>query len=255
MADPMNKEEQLFCRRLQELADMCDRRGIPTYSNFLNLNEQSLFWQMQPELSYVSCTLEGLHPMAERKIACFRPKGAGREMPAPLSVVKILPQNARFAEELSHRDYLGTLLGLGIERKKIGDIFIHEQAAYVVCTSGLEEFICKNLFRIRHTTVTCELAAPQDIQFELKFRQMSGSVASFRIDALIAMAFRLSRSKAAELIAGEKAFVNGKLTTSSGAVLKEGDIVSVRGMGRFLFCSQGNVTKKGRYFAEVNVYE
>lgn len=251
----MNKEEQLFCRRLQELADMCDRRGIPTYSDFLNLNEQSLFWQMQPELSYVSCTLEGLHPMAERKIACFRPTGAGREMPAPLSVVKILPQNARFAEALSHRDYLGTLLGLGIERKKIGDIFIHEQAAYVVCTSGLEVFICENLFRVRHTTVTCELADSQEIQFELKFRQMSGSVASFRVDALTAMAFRLSRSKAADLIAGEKVFVNGKLMTSSSAVLKEGDIVSVRGMGRFRFCSQGNVTKKGRYFAEVNIYE
>lgn len=250
----MNKEEQLFCRRLQELADVCDRRGIPTYSDFLSLNEQSLFWQMQPEFSYVCAALEGLHPMAERKIACFRPKGAGKIWSAPLSVVKISPLHAKFAEDLSHRDYLGTLLGLGLERKKIGDIFIHERCAFVVCAEDLAEFLCENLTRIRHTSVSCALTKAEEIQFELKWKSVSGSVASFRVDALIALAFHCSRSKAAELIAGERVFVNGRLISSPGAVLKKGDIVSARGMGRFVFSNEGNVTKKGRFFAEVNVY-
>lgn len=250
----MDREEQLLCRRLQELAETSDRRGIPTYSDFLNLNEQSLFWRMQQELFFVDFQLEGLHPMAERKIACFRPKGGGAYAQPPLSVVEITPLNVKFSEELTHRDYLGTLLGLGIERRKLGDIFIQEHCAYVICADSLAGFICDELTRVRHTMVSCKVVDPEEISFEMKFQSVSGSVASFRVDALTALAFRVSRSKISDVIEGERVYVNGKLVTSAGTVLKEGDIVSVRGLGRYVFRSEGNQTKKGRYFAELEVY-
>ncbi|MBQ7431897.1 MAG: RNA-binding protein [Lachnospiraceae bacterium] len=250
----MDREEQLFCRRLQELADISDRRNIPTYSDFLSLNEQSLFWQMRQDFFFVDVTLEGLHPMAERKIACFQPKGAGADAPAPLSVVEMTPVNRKFSEELTHRDYLGTLIGLGIDRKKLGDIFISEQTAYAICMDSLASYICDNLTRVRHTNVSCKMVSPEAIQVEQNRKQVSGTVASFRIDALTALAFRLSRGKAADAVSAEKVFVNGRLVTSPGTVLKEGDIVSVRGMGRYVFVQAGGQTKKGRYGAELEVY-
>ena len=250
----MDKEEVLFCRRLKELAEICERRNHATFSDFLNLNEQSLFWQMQQEFFFVDVTLQGLHPMAERKIACFQPKGAGMDIPAPLSVVEITSANRKFAEELTHRDYLGTLIGLGIERKKLGDIFINGQTAYVVCVDSLADYICETLTRIRHTSVLCRIVPETAIQAAWQRKEVAGTVASFRVDAVTALAFRLSRGKAADCIAAEKIFVNGRLVRSAGTLLQEGDIVSVRGMGRYEVKRLGRKTKKGRYGATLELY-
>ncbi len=251
----MEKEEQMILRHLVDLANECAQREYPVFSDFLNLNEQSIFLSHREELPAVSFHFEGGYPLAERRMVCFMPSGAGYQCPAPLCLLKIAPVHAKFAEELTHRDYLGTLLGLGIERSKIGDILVQGDSAFVFCTEGMDRYIEEHLDRVRRTSVRCIRQEISQLSWEPRFKSVRGSVASARLDAVISLAFHASRSSMAGLIKGEKVFVNGKAVASAGYSLKEGDVVSVRGYGKFIYRGISQQTRKGRYFAEIDVFE
>lgn len=241
-------------RHLKDLASMCFHREYPVFSDFLNLNEQSIFLTLKEEMPTVSFCFDGGYPFAERKVVCFTPAGVGYECPAPLCLLRIYPVQMKFAEKLSHRDYLGTLLGLGIDRSKIGDILIQEEGALVFCVEGIASYIEDNLERIRHTRVKCSREETATFSYEPRFKRVRGSIASSRLDTVISLAFGESRSGMAGLIKGEKVFVNGKMVSSASYLLKENETVSVRGYGKFIYRGLKNQTKKGRYFAEVDVF-
>ena len=119
----MNREEQMLCRHLMDLAETCYRRDIPIFSDFLSLYEQSLFHQyVAGGLPPVDFCLDGGYEYAERKILAFEPAGAGYHIPASFCALEILPLQAKFSEDLTHRDYLGALIHLGLDRSGIGDI-------------------------------------------------------------------------------------------------------------------------------------
>ena len=115
-------------------------------------------------------------------------------------------------------------------------------------------FIYENLTRIRHTTVTVTEEDVSDISYTPKLEEIAGTVASVRLDTLLALAFGSSRSKLVALIEGGKVFVNGRLMTTNSYQIKEGDIVSVRGMGRFQYEGIRSQTKKGRYYVAIQKY-
>lgn len=117
-------EEQWLEKRVEELAEKCRMRDIPTHTEFLNLNEQDIFYRTMRKQKGVRYVLAGGYPMAERKVGMFLPSylEEGDESMLPVSCVHILPLNEKFADKLSHRDYLGALMNLGIERHKTGDI-------------------------------------------------------------------------------------------------------------------------------------
>lgn len=250
----MTKDEQILLRHLKDLAYVCFQREYPVFSDFLNLNEQSIFLSLKEEMPAVSYRFDGGYPFAERKMVCFVPSGVGYECPAPLSLLWIRPIQIKFAEELSHRDYLGTLLGLGIDRCKIGDILVQEDGAFVFCLEGIASYIEENLLRVRHTSVRCFREEIKEFSYEPRFRQIRGSVASSRLDAVISLAFHESRASMVGLIKGEKVFVNGRVVSSASYSLKENDTVSVRGYGKFIYRGLMSQTRKGRYFAAVDVF-
>lgn len=104
----MNKEEQMICSHLLDLAEACDRRGYPMGSDFLTLNEQNLFLAFSKDkLPHVSMEMCGGYELAERKIIFYKPVGVGEEYPAPISLLSVQPLMKKFSEELTHRDYLG----------------------------------------------------------------------------------------------------------------------------------------------------
>ena len=237
----------MLCRHFQDLARACYRRDIFTFSDFLSLHEQSLFLEsVAPELNYINWRMEGGYDYAERKILVFEPAEAGYDAPASLCAVSIRPVNARFAEDLTHRDYLGAMLHLGLERALLGDILPMEDVCYVFCKEAAADLILRELTRIRHTSVRCSLEEVSEIHYQPKLEEIRGTVASIRLDSAISLAFSGSRSRLSGLIEGEKVFVNGKLITSNGYRLKEGDVISVRGYGKFLYEREVSQTKKGR---------
>ncbi len=187
-------------------------------------------------------------------MVAFLPDALCYEYEYPISILKISPLQKKFSEKLGHRDYLGSILNLGIERSKLGDILVEDEYAILFVQESLESFMIDELTRIRHTSVIVERMELQEFSYTPKVEEIKGSVSSVRLDSLLALAFHSSRSKLVAYIEGGKVFVNGKLVTSNGYQVKENDIISVRGLGRFRYKETSSQTKKGRCFVTVELY-
>ena len=252
----MEKEEILLKKRIQDLARTAYQRDYVTFSDFLDLNEQNIVHSLKPEELGASVRFFGGYEGAERQIAAFLPDALSYEadIPYPLACLRIEPLSRKFSEPLTHRDYLGALVHLGIERAMLGDILVRQQEAYVFCHSRMREFLEENVTRIRHTSVIVQQITQAEDLPRPQFQSIRGTVASVRLDSVIALAFSSSRSSMLGLIEGGKVFVNGKLVTSNGYQPREGDLISVRGMGRFRYQGGGGQSKKGREYVTLLRY-
>ncbi|HWT74248.1 MAG TPA: YlmH/Sll1252 family protein [Mobilitalea sp.] len=251
-----DKEEQILRKRLLDLANTAYSRGICIFSDFLNLNEQNIFISLKQELPRIKYfTYGGFHD-SERKILCF----CGNEMLTeddikyPIDCIKVEPLNQKFSDSLNHRDFLGAVLNLGLDRSKIGDILINDNEGYLFAHNGISEFITDQLIKVKHTLVRASLIEAKDFDYKPKFTEVIGTVSSVRLDSILSVAFHSSRSSLAGLIEGGKVYVGGKLILSNSYVLKENDIVSVRGLGKFIFAGTSYQTKKGRYSVKILLY-
>lgn len=163
----MNKDELFLTNRIKELARISYDRNIYTYSDFLNINELSIFNQIKNTLPPVNIDVTGGNNYAERKILVFSPQEIYYTEHIPISVLHIAPINSKFSDTLSHRDYLGAILNLGINRSKIGDIFTKEKDAYVYCKEDIADYIIDNLFKIKHTQIEINLSDSTDLELFL----------------------------------------------------------------------------------------
>ena len=242
----MQKEEQQLEKRLSELSNLAYSRDIVTYSDFLNLNELNILHSMPKDRLYTKFVTFGGYGLSERQMAAFLPDALSLRgemswcseeewIDYPFDILRISPLHAKYAEQLTHRDYLGTILGLGIERAKIGDILVDGTDAVVFVHRTLQSFLMEELTRVRHTQVLVKEISREDFQYEPKYEEIRGTVASVRLDSLLSLAFSASRTKLSGLIEGAKVFVNGKLITTNSYQLKENDVISVRGYGKFRY--------------------
>ena len=250
----MNKEETMFKKRLIDLSSMADRRDIVVFSDFLNMNELHIL-HVTPK-SELSCAYEtfGGYEYAERQMVAFLPDALSYEYTYPIKAVTIKPESLKYAEKLTHRDYLGSVLSLGIDRCKIGDLIVEDDKCILLCHENMSTFIAENLTRIRHTNVVAEITDITDFHYETKRIETQVNVASVRLDAVLSAAYGIPRSKFVSLIEGGKVFVNGKLAAKGGYTLKEQDIISVRGMGRIQYDQVLSQTRKGRYLLRIYKY-
>lgn len=247
----MADELQIFKNRIKELSERSKNRGIYFYSDFLNLYEQTVLYET---IKY-GYTLQGGYDDAERKIACF---GDEQELcyppQPPVSIICIEPLSPKFSDNLTHRDFLGSLIGLGIKRETLGDIIIKDNTGYLFCLESISNYITDNLTKVKHTSVTCSICKELPEKILPEPFEKTIIVASLRLDGIISAVYNMSRSKSSALIDGEKVFVNGKLTLSNSQPLKENDIISVRGFGRFRFKEISGDTRKGRIRILCQVY-
>ena len=259
----MNKEELLLQKRLVELSRIAYTREIVTFSEFLNLNELNILHTTPKNMLLSQYKTYGGYGLSERQMAAFLPDALYYDYQYPIQIIEISPVNRKFAEELSHRDYLGAVMNLGIERCKLGDIlmedgkailFVNEKKVILFAKEELASYIMEHLTRIRHTTVKTSILPAFEDSYEPRYEELKGTVASVRLDTVLSLAYPLSRSKVTGLIEGARVFVNGKLVTSNGYRLKEGDILSVRKMGRIGYNGILSETKKGRYMVSIRKY-
>lgn len=235
--------------RFAELAERAARCNMWTETDFLSMAEQDELLSL-----HLPVTLFGGYETAERRIGIFGDAAEiGYPYEPPIHCIEVKPAMQKFADPLAHRDILGALMSLGIDRKATGDILIHENIGYVFCLEHIAQYIIDSLTSVRHTAVRLSLCEPPAICVNVP-DAISLNVASERLDALIAAVYHLGRSAAKELIQKERVFVNGRLTVNAGAVLPTDCIVSVRGYGRFLYCGMLRTTRKGRLSVEVRIY-
>ena len=248
------EKDEFFLKRIRELANLSYQRDIVTFSDFLNLNEQNMVSSLKQQFPQVVMETFGGYDNAERQMVAFHPDALAFTWEYPIDCLKIEPKAIKFSENLSHRDYMGALLNLGVDRSVIGDIIVQEQAAGFVCQSKMTEFFLENLCRVRHTNILItKVNDPEEFPHP-NLESINGTCASVRLDSLIALAFKASRSSMVSYIESGQVFVNGKLITSNGYEPKEGDIVSVRGKGRFIFDGVSHQTKKGRCGVRILLY-
>lgn len=240
-------------KRFEDLASRSNERGYPIYSDFLGISEISeLFACRFP----VSVNLWGGYEGAERSVACFGDREYFTDNgDYPIKCILIEPVNQKFADDLTHRDFLGSLMGLGIRREVLGDIIISENKGFLFCLDTIADYIIENLTQVKHTTVECKItdeipqnALPQPENIEL-------IVSSERLDVIVAAVYNLSRSKVLPCFEHERVFVNGKAETRASSVVNIGDKISVRGFGRFIYNGVLRHTKKDRLVISIDIYK
>ena len=239
-------------KRFEELAQRANERGYSVFSDFLGLSEISEISAMRFS---VPVTLWGGYENAERCVACF----GDREYFAdksdyPIKCILIKPVNQKFADTLSHRDFLGSLMGLGIRREVLGDIIICENKGYLFCLETIADYIIENLTQVRHTTVECELTENIPTNILPQPENLEIIVSSERLDVIVSAIYKISRSQVLPVFHTEKVFVNGVVKTSPSATLNVGDKVSVRGFGRFIYNGVLRHTKKDRLVINIGVF-
>lgn len=244
-------EDRLLKKRFMELATRADNQGAWTQTDFLTQAEQALLRTLRLPLSPV---FYGGYPNAERQIAAFGNEALW-DVPytPPIACLCMEPLSQRFADQLTHRDFLGALMGLGLEREVFGDILLIENAGYVFCLDAIAPFVQENLTQVKRTSIRC-FPAPPPAQACEPPQITPYVVPSLRLDALVAAVYDLPRSQGKELVEGEKVFVGGRLARSASEPIREGDKVSVRGYGRFEYAGLLGETRKNRLRVGVRVF-
>ena len=148
---------------------------------------------------------------------------------------------------LSHRDVLGSLMGLGIDRSRYGDIIMEETGAVILADAPLLPYLKQNFLKIAMVHVTVEDMALSDIApKQEKVKEIKTTVASLRLDAVASSGFGISRTKAAEAIKGERVQVNWQPAKGPSQEVQEGDVISLRGKGRMELAQITGTSRKGR---------
>ena len=241
-------------RHLLDLCRRSERNHEWAYSGFLSPAEQEDFLRF-PDSAGFSFTFEGGYPEAERRILVAGDENSlGYPAEPPVRILHVAPASLKFAEEMTHRDYLGAILGLGIERTLIGDILIREKQAWFFCLDSAADYLVSSLKQVRRTTVTAERCAADPPELQPRFEPVRLNVASERLDALLSALTGLSRGQAAGLFSSEKVFVNGRIVTDKSFRLKEGDVLSVRGFGKAAYDGIDRETRKNRLWVRLRRY-
>lgn len=249
--------DDFFLAKIKDLDRIAYERGIEKHSGFLSEAEIAAFHRAEKELSG-RYFLTGGYPDAER-MAVIWPADYEEDGDAERSVIaclKAAPVSPKFSEELSHRDFLGAMMNLSIERECIGDICCTKDSgtAWIFCQKNIAPVLCDELTRVRHTEVTVTEVPLSEVSYHPSFQELNVNVASERLDALLAAVYKLSRKDAAELIQSEKVFVNGEAVQNDSKKIPEGAKISVRGFGKFLYDGISAESRKGRLFVKIRKY-
>lgn len=234
--------------RARDLIFKSQSRDVYTYTDFLSLAEQE---EVLSEAGKTAVTFYGGGEETERKIACFGDeKSFGYPPEFPITILYIKPLNEKFAKPFTHRDVLGATLALGVERSKIGDIFIDGKTAYMAAYDTIGEHLKRELKKVASVTVeTEEVERLPNVVYEKK--EKIASVASLRADAVISSVYNLSREEAAKLFVQGKVFVNGREFSDGSKKIKPNDLVTARGYGRFTFIEECGLSRKGKTYIKI----
>lgn len=241
--------------RFSELANRAYEQNTFTFTGFLGLTEQSIFWEMERELAFAGYSLEGGNEMCDRKMLRFGNKEElGYDEEFPIECIKITPVIKKFSDEFSHRDFLGAIMNLGVDRSTIGDIFILENEGYVFCQKSIVEYIVENLDKVRHTHIKCERVLEPLRFYKDEGKTLEITVTSDRIDVVLSGVYHVSRSESLSYFEKGIVYVNGRLCTSNAKPLKENDVVNVRGKGKFLYAGVIYTTKKEKCRIKIQLF-
>ena len=247
-----DKEDALLTARLEDALRLCRDRYRPQFVGFLDERQRALAQTLERRLGEVSLCFYGGRADAERGGAGFFPAFMEPERAA----FPIVPLSFRYrkGERLQHRDVLGALLSCGIRRDKIGDILCGDGLTVVFADTEIASFLCDQIRTVRNEGVSVVRGVEGELPEARQFRELRDTIASPRLDAVVRVAVGASREEAARRIEAGLVSLNHKPCGSVSAPVQEGDILSIRGSGRFRVAELGPPTRKGRLFLTLQKY-
>lgn len=224
--------------------ELCEEIEYPVYSKYFYPPQvcKKLLELNIRNIEFVTC---GLNENCEKSMLAVIPKNFPKEyLYFPIKYFKII--NKSKFKELEHKHYLGTIMSLGIKRELMGDLIVENNFCYGVVTEELFDFFLSNLKEIGRNPVIVEEITKSEIP-ELKFQEIIDSISSVRLDILVSVMINSSRNKGLELIECGDVSVNYSIEKEKNRLLKEGDIITIRKKGKFIFEKVIGESKKGKF--------
>lgn len=249
----MNYDKKLLTAKTEDLFRLCDKYCCARFSDFLDGAEQAVIADEVLFPAGFNVLIYGGFDDAEKKmIGVFPQWQEPCRNEFPITCLRIDGGKTRV---LTHRDYLGTIMALGITSSKLGDIVVSDSGAYVFLHRDIAEYAAENLHKIGNQGVSVSLIDdPSSIKVERKYQTLELVCASERLDAVTAAAANISRSESAKLIEGGKVKLNHREICKTSETVNEGDLLSIRGHGRFIIFAFGNETRKKRLHITLKKY-
>ena len=250
-------EDRLLLAKNLDRVQQAQSRNIPAATDFLTPQQQMQACDLLhlagiPETDYVRI---GGYDGAERNLLLFLPDWLDSADAATQSPIRCLRAVFQAEHALSHRDFLGSLMGMGIVREKLGDILVGPGSADLMVLDTVAEFLLQSWDSAGRAKLTVTEIEPGHVHIpEVQCQEVRDTVSSLRLDAVASTGFRMARGKAADLITGGRVQVNWRECTKPDKLLSVGDTVSARGFGKFELTGIGGVTKKGRTSIVVKRY-
>lgn len=247
-----SEEDARLRARVADACHLCEWRSCPRFVGFLDEHRQAVARAVLYEKGQSNYLFFGGFEGAERAMLGVFPSFMEPE-PAvfPIAAMRF---RYRTCAQLDHRDFLGTLLANGIKREVIGDIVCGDGFAIVLVTEEVAPFLADNVRKVGGEGVEIDWPYVEPIVVQQQFRELTDTVASARLDCVVKAASRLSREEAARRIEAGLVSLNHMPCLSVSASVSEGDVLSVRGCGRFVVDALGPQTKKGRLLVKLRQY-
>lgn len=255
----ISKEDKILLANVEDKIRQCSSQYRVTYTDFLDLRQRSMIEKMcsglkdtENDFHYIFC---GGYEDAERTAVIFMPDyiDEKEEISEIFSVLRV--KTYEKGKKLTHRDYLGSLTGLGIRRGMIGDILVSDSGADIIILKDIQDFIVFNYNKAGKNNLKTEIIPLSSLYIpEQKTEMIKDTVASLRLDNVISSAFRMSRAKAAEAVRTGLVFVNSSQSEKIDNHIKEGDKIVLRGKGKAYLRKIGTKTRKDRIYILIERY-
>ena len=241
--------DDIFIKKIQDVIRLSEKYHSPRFSKFLDEQEQEILKQEGISEGILFGGYEG----AERKLFGVFPDWVEPcDCDFPITALRF---TKKYEKELNHRHFLGTILSLGIERNKVGDILPDDSGATIFVLGDIAEFIKENIMKIAGCGVDIDICEKDSIEIpEKRFELIDVVAASMRLDAILSSLLKISRKDAKNLSLSGNVSVNHLEARSEDVKLLEGDILSIRGFGRAEIYGIGGKTRSDRVHVTVKKY-
>lgn len=254
MALPLNDEEKLLVRRAYDKLEAAEKRYSQTCTGFLNEREQDILLSEFEKLDTTKAIFVGGYENAERRVLVFVPEYLELDENELLCAVRCSYYKDY---ELTHRDFLGALMGLGIERETVGDIVVDKKnhRADIIIKKEILAFLLSDFITAGRAALKVEQIPLSELdKTEVETVTVTDTVSSPRIDAIVACGFGLSRENASLLVKSGKVYLNRRQTAEPDKAVPDQSLITAAGYGKFKVYVTENVSKKGRIFIKIEKY-
>ena len=248
-------EERLLLARALDKLELARDRGTPAHTGFLSPHERALIETgLIPAVGWPRHLFSGGFPDAERTICAFLPDWQEEDAWLESSPIRALRLTWSGAA-LTHRDFLGAILGLGLDREKVGDLLVGEGSCDALVLEDVADFLLLHLDQAGRARLKVSPIPLEEVKAPaVRVKTVRDTVSSLRLDAVAASGFSLARGKAAGLITSGKVQLNHQECLKPDRPVAQGDVIACRGLGKCVVKEVGGPSKKGRIMIELERY-